>query len=247
MNNELFKKESEIFSFSSLKKYTFGKRLTIRIVDLLIYSLISLVGKTVRFEPIQGWKSLDIEGWESWKESLKRLNPATMAFWHDNIFLTTYYWRNFEAAVLVSKSFDGEYISRTAQRFGYGVIRGSSSRGGAAALSKMIDLSRRGIRIVFTVDGPRGPRHKAKKGVLLVASRSGVPVVPMIAVAKHQWVLNNWDRTQIPWPFTKAKVFVGKPVFVAENTDESALEEKRLELERKLDELVSIGEEWRKS
>jgi lysophospholipid acyltransferase (LPLAT)-like uncharacterized protein len=109
----------------------------------------------------------------------------------------------------------------------------------------MIKLTNQGIRMVFTVDGPRGPRHKVKKGVVVLAKEAGLPVVPMVAAAKNRWVLNNWDKTQIPKPFTRAKIFVGEPVFVPGDADSKTIGSKVLELERKLDELVSRGEEWR--
>jgi lysophospholipid acyltransferase (LPLAT)-like uncharacterized protein len=201
----------------------------------------------MRFEDLESWKDLDIEGWESWDQSYEADLPATMAFWHDNILLTTYYWQHLNCAVLVSKSFDGEYIARAAQRFGYGIIRGSSSRGGLSSLRKMIKLSNQGVRMTFTVDGPRGPKHKVKKGVIVLSRKIGLPIVPIMAVAKKSWTLNNWDGTQIPKPFSRAKVFTSTPVFVPADADEEMIESKRLELERKLDELVSLGEEWRKA
>ena len=201
----------------------------------------------MRFEDLESWKDLDVDGWESWEQSYEADLPATMAFWHDNIVLTTYYWQHLNCAVLVSKSFDGEYIARAAQRFGYGIIRGSSSRGGLSSLRKMIRLSNQGIRMTFTVDGPRGPKHKAKKGVIVLSRKIGLPIVPIMAVARKSWTLNNWDGTQIPMPFSRAKVFTSTPVFVPADADEEMIESKRLELERKLDELVSHGEEWRKA
>ncbi len=146
---------------------------------------------------------------------------------------------------MVSKSFDGEYIARCAQRFGYGIVRGSSNRGAAKGFADMLKLVNSGTRMVITVDGPRGPVHKAKKGAIVLAKETGIPVVPLHAEAKRFWTVNSWDKTQIPIPFSRAKIFFGKPIFVPTDADKTVIDAKRLELERKLDELVRIGEEWR--
>ena len=152
MENLIKEGDSDIYEFASLAAYPLRKRLIIRVVDLLLYGIISVIGATVKFDPVIGWKDLDVEGFESYEVARDNYREGIIAFWHDRIFLSTYYWREHEAAVMVSKSFDGEYITRTAQRFGYGVIRGSSSRGGTAAIAKMIRLTKKGIRMVFTVE-----------------------------------------------------------------------------------------------
>ena len=238
---------SDLYQFAPLDKYSFKKRFLIRVIDLSLYTIIRLIGATVRFEPVVGWDDLEIEGAETFEKAIASGRAGIIAFWHDRIFLTTYFWRKHDAAVMVSKSFDGEYITRTAQRFGYGVVRGSSSRGGSAALAKMMRIIREGSRMVFTVDGPRGPRYKAKKGAVILSRKTEVPIVPMSVECKSFWTLNSWDKTQIPKPFTKASVFVEKPVFVAPDADNTEIHEKTKELESKLDGLVHRGEEWRKS
>lgn len=239
--------EAGIYRFASLEQYSFKQRLAIRLIDLVLYSVIYVIGKTIRFEPIYGWTDLDVEGYESFEKAEESGKGGIIAFWHDRIFLSTFFWRRYDAAVMVSKSFDGEYITRTAQRFGYGVIRGSSSRGGSNALAQMIRLVQDGSRMVFTVDGPRGPRHKVKKGAIVLAKESGLPIGPMNIACKKYWTVKSWDKTQIPKPFTKAAIFVAEPVFVDRDADRETIESKRVELESKLDELVLRGQEWRDS
>jgi len=166
-------------------------------------------------------------------------------FWHDRIFLTTYWWRRRRIVVMTSQSFDGEYIARFIQRFGYGAARGSSTRGGVGAVVEMARLMRAGCTTAFTIDGPKGPRYVAKMGAVLLAKKSGHPVLPVtMALARH-WTLPSWDRFQIPKPFTRAKVFVAEPIYVPANADETALQAKRDELQCTLDELTKRGEEWR--
>ena len=238
MRKNITSEDSDIYEYASLSKYSFRKRLLIRLADLSLYFLILLIGKTIRFEPLSGWKDLDLEGFETFEKARENNHTGSFVFWHECIFLNTYYWRADDAAIMVSRSFDGEYLSRCAQRFGFGVIRGSSSKGGASALAKMISLTKRGTQMGFAVDGPRGPRRKVKKGVIVMSRRTGLPIAPIVAEAKHRWILNSWDKTQIPKPFTRAKIFVGEPVFVPTDADPGIIEEKRLELEQKLDELV---------
>lgn len=245
MKQEIKRGETDLYEFASLSEYGFRQRFLIRVADILLYSLIALIGRTVRFEPMRGWTDRKKQSSESFEAEFAKMRRCVIAFWHDRILLTTYYWKGDDTAVMVSKSFDGEYMTRTAQRFGFGVVRGSSSRGGFSALVKMIKLTKQGIRMALTVDGPRGPRHEAKRGAIILARDAGVPVVPVLVEAGKAWILKSWDRTVIPKPFTRAAVFVGEPVFVPGDADQDTVEAKRRELERKLDELVVRGKEWR--
>ncbi len=251
MIGQIEKKDTEIYENASLKKYNWRQRLLIYLADYFIYSLIFLIGKTVRFEEPEGWKDLAIEGYESFERALELKSPGAFAFWHDRIFLLTYYWykngERYAGAVMSSQSFDGEYIARVAQRFGYGVVRGSSTRGGSKALKTMVRLARKGVRMSFTIDGPTGPRYKAKSGAVHFAKRAGLPIGPMLIEAEKFWTVNSWDKLQIPKPFTRAKLFLAEPVFVSTEADEEELKNKHRELQRKLDELVKLGEQWRDS
>jgi lysophospholipid acyltransferase (LPLAT)-like uncharacterized protein len=237
----------ELHKFASLAKYTLRQRLLIYLADYFLYSIILVIGKTVRFEEVTGWENGSVTGYESYQKAFEKKMPGMFAFWHNRIFLITYFWRNYDGAIMTSHSFDGEYIARTAQRFGYGVIRGSSSRGGAKALKQMVKLARRGVRMALTVDGPRGPRYKVQSGAIHMAKRSGLPIGPMIVEAKKFWTINSWDKLQIPKPFTKAKVFIAEPVFVSPDADREELKDKEKELQKKLDELVKLGKQWRDS
>ena len=237
--------DESVFKFAPLTKYSFRKRLTVRIMDLFLYLAIYLTGMSARFEPSECWKDLDVEGFESYKIAFKHNDKPAIIFWHDNIFLQTYWWRFADVTALVSTSYHGEMIARAAQRLGFGMIRGSSTRRGTFAFNEMIRLTKRGHQMLITVDGPLGPRHEVKKGAIMLAKLTGIGLAPTIAVAKNEWTLTTWDKARIPKPFTKAKVFIDSPVFVPSDADDEVMEEKRLELERKLDELVSRGEKWR--
>ena len=111
----------------------------------------------------------------------------------------------------------------------------------------MIRMMRRGLAMAVTVDGPQGPPYKAKKGAVLLAKKTSNPMMPFVVETAKYWTLRSWDRLQIPKPFTRAKLIIGKPIFVAPDADEIEIERKRLELQKALDELVATGEKWRKS
>jgi lysophospholipid acyltransferase (LPLAT)-like uncharacterized protein len=214
------------FRFASLSGYTFRQRLAIRAADLVFYMLIRLIGSTVRFR---------LEGWEYWEEATRGGGLPIYTFWHDRIFLTLYFWQRRRIVVMTSRSFDGEYIARFIQRFGCGASRGSSTRGGATALVEMTRLVRAGCAAAFTIDGPKGPRHEAKMGALLLAKKTGQPVLPFSVNAESFWQVGSWDRLQIPKPFTRAVVRIAPPIRVPSDADDAALNDKRDELQRALD------------
>ncbi len=232
----LRKNFQEVYEFAALKDYSLRQRLSIRAADLIFYALISLIGKTVKFE---------VEGWENFEKIPSDGKIPIYAFWHNRIFLATYYFRNRGIVVITSQSFDGEYIARFIQRFGYGAVRGSSTRGGVGALVSLIRLMKEGLPAGFTVDGPKGPRYVAKTGAVLLAKKTGNPVMPFSVETKNHWTVKSWDKLQIPKPFTRARVFIAEPVYVEKDADDAEIENKRRELQTKLDELVESGKQWR--
>ncbi len=215
-------------SFADLSSYTLKQRLAIRAADLAFYLLIRFIGGTTRFS---------VEGWEHWEAATRDGRQPIYTFWHDRILLSTYFWRRRGIVVMTSRSFDGEYIARFIQRFGYGAARGSSSRGAVGALVEMVKLMRAGRPAAFTIDGPRGPRRVAKMGAVLLAKRTGQPVLPLALRPERFWSLKSWDRMQIPKPFSRVRVRFAPPIRVPADADEAALEAKRDELQRALEEV----------
>ena len=226
----------KLFRFAPLSGYTSKERISIRAADAAFYLCIRLLGMSTRFE-VRGIENLQAI------ETAGKL--PIYSFWHDRILLGTWFFRNRGIVVLTSQSFDGEYIARFIQRFGYGAIRGSSSRGGARALVEMIKSMRRGHPMAFPVDGPRGPRYVAKPGPLILAKKSGNPLMPFVFEPKRFWAVNSWDKMQIPRPFGKALLTIGKPIYVGRDLDDAGLEAKRKEFQNSLDDLVLEARNWR--
>jgi lysophospholipid acyltransferase (LPLAT)-like uncharacterized protein len=219
------------YEFADLSDYSFKDRCLIRAADLVFYSLIKLIGKTARFE---------VTGWENHEKAETNGGLPIYVFWHDRIFLTTYWWRNRRIVVMTSRSFDGEYIARFIQRFGYGAVRGSSTRGGVGAIVEMARLMRAGCTTAFTIDGPKGPRYVAKMGAVLLAKKSGHPILPVTMALDRYWTTPSWDKFQIPKPFTRARVYVAPPIYVPADADDNLLAAKRNELQQALDDLNKL-------
>jgi lysophospholipid acyltransferase (LPLAT)-like uncharacterized protein len=226
------------YEFADLADYSFKDRLMIRAADLVFFVLINLIGLTARFEVI---------GWENHDRAESNGGLPIYVFWHDRIFLTTYWWRKRRIVVMTSRSFDGEYIARFIQRFGYGAVRGSSTRGGVGAIVEMARLMRAGCTTAFTIDGPKGPAYVAKMGAVLLAKKSGHPIVPVTMALARFWKAPSWDSFQIPKPFTRARVYVAPPIYVPADADEEVLNSKRDELQNTLDDLNRQTDEWRAS
>ncbi len=227
-----------VYEFKELSKYSFKKRFLIKASDLAFFSLILVIGKTLKYEQ---------EDWENFEAIEKAGKIPIYTFWHNRIFAGTYYFRNRGIVVMTSQSFDGEYIARFIQRLGYGTVRGSSSRGAVSALVELIRVMKKGLAAGFTIDGPKGPRYVAKMGACLLAKKTGNPMMPFVVECRDYWEVGSWDKLQIPKPFTRVKIIIGKPIYVNADADEENLESIRNVLQKSLDELVVRGQQWRES
>ena len=224
------------YRFADLSSYSAKERFLIRIADLTFYVLIKLIGKTIRWE---------VEGWENWEAASSDGHLPIYTFWHDHIFVGTYYFRDRGIVVMTSRSFDGEYIARFIQRLGYGAVRGSSTRGAVGALIEMTRLVRAGVPTGFSIDGPKGPRHVAKMGAVILARKTGQPILPFTLTPKSTWeAKKSWDRFQVPIPFTRVLLKIAAPIYVPADSDDKAMAAKRDELQATLDTLVSNGYAW---
>jgi lysophospholipid acyltransferase (LPLAT)-like uncharacterized protein len=166
-------------------------------------------------------------------------------FWHREIFSATWIWRKRGIVVMTSQNFDGEIIARVILKQGYGAARGSSSRGAARALVEMIHSLRRGADVAFTIDGPRGPRFVAKGGSVLVSRATGAAILCFhIALRAGHVFEKSWDLHQIPYPFSRAAIFIAPPIVVPKDADDAETERQQSVVQATLDILRRQGEEW---
>ncbi len=171
------------------------------------------------------------------RERLDGLPPGRIyCCWHGRSFLPGFQMRGKGLWAIFSLSNDGEMQSRIYKRLGYRVIRGSSGRGGARAAIEAIRVLRHGDCMAITPDGPRGPSHVAQMGVVLMAKKSGAPMVPIGSAASPAWRVSSWDRFLVPWPFARAAVAFGEPVLVPEDASDEQLEAARSALEHALNQ-----------
>lgn len=228
--------EERAYRFADLSAYPLKQRLLIRAADLVFYLLIKLVGWTTCFE---------VAGWEHFEAASSNSQVPIYVAWHECIYLGVYFWRGRRIVYMTSRSFDGEYIARFLQRFGFGAVRGSSSRGGARALIEMARLVRQGIPVGFTVDGPRGPRHVAQPGAVMLARKTGQPILPFHVTAARRRLISSWDRLQLPLPFTRARVELAAPIYIPHDADDQKLTAARGDVQLALEQLCKRGEAWR--
>jgi lysophospholipid acyltransferase (LPLAT)-like uncharacterized protein len=176
-------------------------------------------------------------------ESLMESRKYIWAIWHSRILMFSYVYTGLNASILVSRSEDGEIIARILQAQGQETVRGSTSKGGLRALSKLIKTLRAENRPgVVIPDGPRGPRFKVQPGVILLAKKTGYPIVPATYSAKKAKIFSSWDRFMLPFPFTKCRMIYGRPVAVPDDVDQAGLEKCRKALEDELNRITALAD-----
>jgi lysophospholipid acyltransferase (LPLAT)-like uncharacterized protein len=213
----------------------FIKGLILVIVPPVAYRMIKLLSWSMRIEVVNGHVLVEYH---------RRREPAIGAFWHGRLLMmpTGYRWKR--VSILISLHRDGELISRTAKYFGFRSIRGSTTRGGFSAMREMLKASQEGYDIAITPDGPRGPRYRVQNGIIELARRTGMPIIPLTFSASRKKVFQSWDRFLLPYPFSRGVFISGEPLFVPRHLDEDALEQKRLLLERRLREITDRADRY---
>lgn len=170
------------------------------------------------------------------REHLERLRAAQQPFiiciWHGKILIPIFIHRHQGICAMVSEHRDGEMIAQTLQRLGYATVRGSSTRGGTRAMLGMIRALKAGGTGAITPDGPRGPRHEFKAGMITIAQKSQAAILPLTFASSRVWRLKSWDRFTIPKPFSKTIALYGEPIFIPRETDEATFETLRQQVER---------------
>jgi lysophospholipid acyltransferase (LPLAT)-like uncharacterized protein len=225
-----------VYEFTELSEYNRRQRLDIYLADLFFYLLIRLISLTM------GWQ---VEGAEHLDSIYQSGHRAIFTFWHSCIFSATYVWRKRGIVVMSSQRKDGEFTSRFIKRFGYGTSRGSSTRGAGRALAEMTECLSNDMDTAFTIDGPKGPAYIAKPGAVTLARHSGQAILPFHVAVRRYIELPSWDRLQIPLPFTRARTFIGEPIYVSRQASSEEVAASQAAVQKALDELRHKGELWR--
>ena len=205
------------------------------LISLLGSVLILLLGKSLKIEWV---------GDENLKEIRQRNGKVLYAFWHGRMLILAYTHRGQKNQVLSSRHRDGQTSARIIQRLGFGTVWGSTTHGGVEALLKMANKVREGYDIAITPDGPKGPAFKVQPGAVFVARKSGVPIIPITNSARRKWTLKSWDGFIIPQPFSRAVVFIGKPIYVPAELSKEELDSKSKELEESLNLLTEKADNY---
>ena len=212
---------------------TLLQRLQINLISWIAAVVVGLIGRTLR---------MTITFEEGSMPGLHATSPGIYPFWHRCVLPATWLFRNEGIGVLTSLSRDGEYIARVIRRFGFVPVRGSSSRGGQRGLLEMETMVKAGGAVAFTIDGPRGPRYVAKKGPVMLARLTGIPITAFYVAVEKRWVLKTWDGMVIPKPFSRAYVRVAKYIHVPPDADDAALDRYHAEMQTALERITAFAE-----
>lgn len=147
---------------------------------------------------------------------------------------------------LASRSKDGDYAAFIAQKMGFIPVRGSSrkrkvDKGGKEAMFEYIARLKEGKSGAITIDGPKGPRHKCKPGIVVMAQQTGAPILPVVAMASTHWEFNSWDRFKIPKPFCRLRIYYGEPITVPADTSKEQVDEIGEQVSASLLKLIQEG------
>ncbi len=182
---------------------TLGDRFLLAVGPWLASGIIRLLYKLNR---------IDYVGADIPQQLWRRGEHIIISFWHDQLLLMAMGYHGPGSKILISASKDGELIARVMRYFGQDAVRGSSSRGAKAAFKELVALAKEEVDLVITPDGPKGPRHELKDGVVQLARLSGRPVVPMAFVCSSGHRFASWDKFLLPFPFGRGVFAFGEPV-----------------------------------
>ena len=214
--------------------FSLSQRISLALITGVGYLLIRWLCPTLRLTVIRE-EGCWTDGW--------RNTRGIWCFWHRCLIPAAYRFRDNKLAVMISRSFDGEYVARILERLGYRTVRGSSSRGAVGALIGMRRELEQGHPAIFTIDGPRGPRYVAKPGPVMLAKKTGQPISCFYIAVERAWILNSWDRMIIPKPFSRACAYFSGPMAVAADASEEQMNTLHRQMQETLERCRRKAEE----
>ena len=210
--------------------------------DKILFRLVSILGAALIWLLGKSWR-ITMVGQENVEKVWKQNHRVIYAFWHGRLLVLTYTHRRQGVGILISQHRDGEFIARIVQRLGMAPVRGSSTKGGAKGVLEMVKAGQN-HDLAITPDGPKGPRYKVQPGAAYLASRAGIPLIPMTNSAKSAWILKSWDRFMIPKPFSRVIVLIGQPIWVASEANQESLQQAGMKLEEELIALTEKADQY---
>ena len=214
---------------------TLKKKLVVWVGPWFAFGVVKILGQTMQFEEVNS----EIPRW-FWEKGI----PAIGAFWHGRLLMMPHVYKGKRLSFLVSSHRDGQVVGKALERFGFHAILGSTTRKGFSGFKQMVRAKENGSDIALAPDGPRGPCCQAQIGVIELAKLTRAPVIPVTFSASKKKILNTWDRFLLPYPFSKGVFIWGEPIDVDQNGDQAHLEEKRILLEKRLNELTERADHY---
>jgi lysophospholipid acyltransferase (LPLAT)-like uncharacterized protein len=211
------------------------RRWLISVIALIGAWLVRLWIRTVRYRycPV---------GPDVRPDRLKADEHYIFAFWHEYLLLPAYHYGRPDILVLISQHADGELIAQICRRLGFGLVRGSTTRGGVEAVRRMLQAGQ-SAHLAITPDGPRGPRRQVQPGLIYVAARTGLPIVPIGFGFQRTWRLKSWDRFALPRPWSLGICITGEPIRVPADAQKDELDHYRNLVEEAMSQATALAEE----
>jgi lysophospholipid acyltransferase (LPLAT)-like uncharacterized protein len=219
---------------------TLRKKIVASLGPSLAYWTIRILGATMRFKEVNS---------EIPRSFIEKGTLAIGAFWHGRLLMmpcleSVHKETGRKMSFLVSAHRDGQVIGKAVQKFGHRAILGSSTRRGFSAFHQMLKAQKDGYDVIFVPDGPKGPRQQVQIGIIELARLSRCPIVPLSFSASRRKIFNTWDRFLLPCPFSKGVFIWGEPVYIDPDGDRTHLEEQRLLLEQRLNQLTERADRY---
>ncbi len=219
-----------------LPELPWSRRAQIPIIAAAVYSVIRTLGPTLRYEVL---------GWQHAEQAYASRRQCIWAFWHRIIIPIVWWRRNHGIVVMNTTAFDGQWTRKVIEWLGFGTAQGSSSRGGLRGLAIMARRLEEGFDCAFTIDGPRGPRYIAKPGPVMLARKTGCPIMVFhIGVDRGKTFESTWDHFLLPMPFARTVILFSPPIYVPKDAGAELMEAKHAEMQRELERVRDIAEGW---
>jgi len=213
-----------------------SRRAQIPLIAAAVYSVIRTLGPTLRYEVL---------GWQHAERTYAANKRCIFPFWHRVIVPIAWWARHRGIVVMNTTAFDGQWTRKVIEWLGFGTAQGSSSRGGLRGLAVMAKRLAEGLDCAFTIDGPRGPRYVAKPGPVMLARKTGCPVIVFhVGVDRGKTFAKTWDHFLLPMPFARTVLLFAPPIYVPSDADQQGLEAKHAEMQRELERVRDIAEGW---